>query len=294
MTASPAPFTSEHEDDDPLAPSPPPVALSIAGSDPSGGAGIQADLKTFSALGAYGTTAITALTAQNTRGVTGVHVVPPDFVAQQLATLAEDVRIDAIKIGMLATAQLAGVVGDFLSEQARSARPPYVVLDPVMVATSGDRLLDESAVAAVRELLPLADLVTPNVAEAAVLLDTEPARDLESLSAQAHALVAAGARRVLAKGGHGMPDATDVLADKTAEAGAIVTFVGRRVDTQNTHGTGCSLSSALAALRPQRDSWPATIRDAKDWLTGALAAADTLDIGSGHGPVHHFYDVWSL
>ena len=294
MTASPAGFTSEHGADDPFAPPPPPVALSIAGSDPSGGAGIQADLKTFSALGAYGTTAITALTAQNTRGVTGVHVVPPDFVAQQLATLAEDVRIDAIKIGMLATAQLAGVVGDFLSEQARSARPPYVVLDPVMVATSGDRLLDESAVAAVRELLPLADLVTPNVAEAAVLLDTEPARDLDALAAQAHALVAAGARRVLAKGGHGMPDATDVLADETAEAGAIVTFVGRRVDTQNTHGTGCSLSSALAAMRPQRDSWPATIRDAKDWLTGALAAADTLDIGSGHGPVHHFYDVWSL
>lgn len=293
MTASPAGFTSEHGADDPFAPPPPPVALSIAGSDPSGGAGIQADLKTFSALGAYGTTVITALTAQNTRGVTGVHVVPPDFVAQQLDTLAEDVRIDAIKIGMLATAELAGVVGEFLTQQARSARP-YVVLDPVMVATSGDQLLDESAVAAVRELLPLADLVTPNVAEAAVLLDTEPARDLESLSAQAHALVAAGARRVLAKGGHGMPDATDVLADKTAEAGAIVTFVGRRVDTQNTHGTGCSLSSALAAMRPQRDSWPATIRDAKDWLTGALAAADTLDIGSGHGPVHHFYDVWSL
>ncbi len=293
MTASPAGFTSEHGADDPFAPPPPPVALSIAGSDPSGGAGIQADLKTFSALGAYGTTVITALTAQNTRGVTGVHVVPPDFVAQQLDTLAEDVRIDAIKIGMLATAELAGVVGEFLTQQARSARP-YVVLDPVMVATSGDRLLDESAVAAVRELLPLADLVTPNVAEAAVLLDTEPARDLEALAAQAHALVAAGARRVLAKGGHGMPDATDVLADETAEAGAIVTFVGRRVDTQNTHGTGCSLSSALAALRPQRDSWPATIRDAKDWLTGALAAADTLDIGSGHGPVHHFYDVWSL
>ncbi len=293
MTASPAGFTSEHGADDPFAPPPPPVALSIAGSDPSGGAGIQADLKTFSALGAYGTTVITALTAQNTRGVTGVHVVPPDFVAQQLDTLAEDVRIDAIKIGMLATAELAGVVGEFLTQQARSARP-YVVLDPVMVATSGDRLLDESAVAAVRELLPLADLVTPNVAEAAVLLDTEPARDLEALAAQAHALVAAGARRVLAKGGHGMPDATDVLADETAEAGAIVTFVGRRVDTQNTHGTGCSLSSALAAMRPQRDSWPATIRDAKDWLTGALAAADTLDIGSGHGPVHHFYDVWSL
>ena len=293
MTASPAGFTSEHGVDDPFAPPPPPVALSIAGSDPSGGAGIQADLKTFSALGAYGTTVITALTAQNTRGVTGVHVVPPDFVAQQLDTLAEDVRIDAIKIGMLATAELAGVVGEFLTQQARSARL-YVVLDPVMVATSGDRLLDESAVAAVRELLPLADLVTPNVAEAAVLLDTEPARDLDALAAQAHALVAAGARRVLAKGGHGMPDATDVLADETAEAGAIVTFVGRRVDTQNTHGTGCSLSSALAAMRPQRDSWPATIRDAKDWLTGALAAADTLDIGSGHGPVHHFYDVWSL
>lgn len=279
---------------DPLAPPPPPVALSIAGSDPSGGAGIQADLKTFSALGAYGTTVLTALTAQNTRGVTGVHVVPPDFVAHQLATLVDDVRIDAIKIGMLATAELAGVVAEFLSRQATSSHPPYVVIDPVMIATSGDRLLDESALTAVRELLPLADLITPNVAETAVLLDTDPARDLEDLSAQAHALVTAGARRVLAKGGHGMPDATDVLADASGEAGGIVSFVGRRVDTENTHGTGCSLSSALAALRPQRDSWPAAIRDAKDWLTGALAAADTLAIGSGHGPVHHFYDLWSL
>lgn len=279
---------------DPLDPPPPPVALSIAGSDPSGGAGIQADLKTFSALGAYGTTVITALTAQNTHGVTGVHVVPPEFVAAQLTTLVEDVRVDAIKIGMLATAELAGVVAEFLAARATSTHPPYVVLDPVMVATSGDRLLDEGAVAAVRELLPLADLVTPNVAEAAVLLGGSPARDLDELSAQAHALVAAGARRVLAKGGHGMPDATDVLADATAEAGAIVTFVGRRIDSQNTHGTGCSLSSALAALRPQRDSWPHTIRDAKDWLTGALAAADTLEIGSGHGPVHHFHDVWNL
>ncbi len=268
----------------------PPVALSIAGSDPSGGAGIQADLKTFSALGAFGTTAITALTAQNTHGVTGVHVVPPDFVRLQLDTLARDVRIDAIKIGMLATAELARTVAEFLRERGESAHPPYVVLDPVMVATSGDRLLDEDAVAAVRDLMPLADVITPNVAETAVLLGVGQATNLPELAVQARALIDAGARAVLAKGGHGMPDATDLF--DTAEGKEPSLIIGRRIATSNTHGTGCTLSSAMAALRPQRDSWFDTIRDAKDWLTGALGEADGLDIGSGHGPVHHFYQQW--
>ena len=160
----------------------PPVALTIAGSDPSGGAGIQADLKTFSALGVYGTSVITALTAQSTQGVTGVHVVPPDFVTQQLQTLVADVRLDAIKIGMLANADIIGAVGDFLLHQDHV---DHVVLDPVMVATSGDRLLDDDAVQAMRELMPLASLITPNLAEAAALLDTRPASNMTDMRRQA-------------------------------------------------------------------------------------------------------------
>ena len=175
-----------------------PVALSIAGSDPSGGAGIQADLKTFSALGAYGTSVITALTAQNTVGVSGVHVVPTEFVTQQLETLVADVRVDAIKIGMLANAGIIGAVGDFLGRHPHE----HVVLDPVMVATSGDRLLDDDAIQAMRDLMPLASLITPNLAEAAALLDTRPARTLADMRLHAMALQELGAARVLIKGGH--------------------------------------------------------------------------------------------
>jgi hydroxymethylpyrimidine/phosphomethylpyrimidine kinase len=264
----------------------PPVALTIAGSDPSGGAGIQADLKTFSALGVYGTSVVTALTAQNTRGVTGVHVVPTDFVTQQLETLAADVRLDAIKIGMLANDGIVGAVGDFLRRHPHD----YVVLDPVMVATSGERLLDDDAVQAVRELMPLASLITPNLAEAAALLDTRPARTLPDLRLQAMALQELGAPRVLIKGGHldDGPEAVDLLLDVDGEA----LLRAPRVDTVNTHGTGCTLSSALAALRPQRDSWLEAALDAKSWLTAALAAADVLEIGHGHGPVHHFHEIW--
>ena len=264
----------------------PPVALTIAGSDPSGGAGIQADLKTFSALGAYGTSVVTALTAQSTVGVTGVHVVPPAFVAQQLETLVADVRIDAIKIGMLADAAIARTVGAFLAAQ----RHPIVVLDPVMVATSGDRLLADDAVAAVRALLRLSSLITPNLAEAAVLLDGPVARDVDEMVAQAVALRELGAPRVLLKGGHlteGL--AVDVLVDET---GATL-LEAPRIPTENTHGTGCTLSSALAALRPRRSSWVETARDAKAWLTEALRHADELEIGHGHGPVHHFHALWT-
>jgi len=263
----------------------PPVALTIAGSDPSGGAGIQADLKTFSALGAYGTSVITALTAQNTQGVTGVHVVPTDFVVQQLETLVEDVRIDAIKIGMLATAELADAVGAFL------VRHPYeiVVLDPVMVATSGDQLLAPGAVEAVRRLLPLASVVTPNVPEAAFLLDTDEAGSDAELDEQAHALLGLGARAILLKGGHARSDRS---VDRYVSPEVKLILSSPRVDTLNTHGTGCTLSSALAALRPQRHSWETTVRDAKAWLHGALEHADELHVGRGHGPVHHFYRVW--
>lgn len=265
----------------------PPVVLSIAGSDPSGGAGIQADLKTFSALGAFGTSVVTALTAQNTQGVTGVHVVPARFVNLQLETLVSDVRIDAVKIGMLANAELAATVGAFLDAHPQQV----IVLDPVMVATSGDRLLEDDAVEAVRALSRRSSVITPNLAEAAVLLDTAPARSVAEMRYQAVALKKAGAARVLLKGGHldDEAEAVDVFADTDA----VVELRGPRVHTVNTHGTGCTLSSALAALRPQRTSWAEAATDAKSWLTGALNAADVLEIGQGHGPVHHFHEIWS-
>jgi len=275
----------------------PVVALTIAGSDPSGGAGIQADLKTFSALGVFGTSVITALTAQNTQGVTGIHVVPAPFVVEQLETLVSDVRLDAVKIGMLANAQVAEAVGTFLQAHPQ----PIVVLDPVMVATSGDRLVEDDAVKAIRALLPLSSVVTPNLAEAGVLLDTATAQNVAEMRSQAAALRLLGASRVLLKGGHlegghlegGHLEDGDEAVDVFAEGDAVVELRAPRVRTVNTHGTGCTLSSALAALRPQRESWTETAIDAKTWLTGALAAADVLEVGQGHGPVHHFHQMWS-
>lgn len=259
----------------------PPVALTVAGSDPSGGAGIQADLKTFSALGVYGCAVLTALTAQSTRGVTGVHPVPPEFVTEQLRTLLDDVVVDSVKVGMLGTAAVADAVAGVLAEV-----PAAVVVDPVMVATSGDRLLDDDAVAAIRRLIPLAHLLTPNVPEAAVLLDGPRADDVDSMLVQAHALRAAGAQRVLLKGGH-LPgaDAVDVLVGPEGEQ----VLTAPWVDTVNTHGTGCTLSSAVAALRPQHESWPDAVRAAKSWLHGAIRAGVDLRIGGGYGPVHHLY-----
>lgn len=272
---------------------PVPNSLTIAGSDPSGGAGIQADLKSFSAQGAYGMSVITALTAQNTQGVTGIHAVPLDFVRAQLDTLLADVRVDTVKIGMLATADLARVVGEYLSDTSALGDVP-VVLDPVMVATSGDRLLDDDAVDAVRALLPSVDLVTPNLPELAVLTDSAQARDLDDLARQAELLRERfGAANVYAKGGHlsGTTDAVDLLVGAMTS-----TFAAPWEDTRNTHGTGCSLSSALAALRPQRLDWVEAAADAKAWLARAIGAADTLRVGrtrAGHGPVHHFVDLWS-
>jgi hydroxymethylpyrimidine/phosphomethylpyrimidine kinase len=266
-----------------------PTALTVAGSDPSGGAGIQADLKTFSALGVYGTAVLTALTAQNTRGVTGVHGVPPEFVGEQLATLFADVEVHATKLGMLGTADVVRAVAAALA--GRPAGP--VVCDPVMVATSGDRLIDDAAIDAVRtDLLPLADLVTPNVPEAAVLLDVPPATDVDQLPGQATALLGLGPRAVLLKGGHlGGDDSVDVLA--TADG---VTVTRRpRVDTTSTHGTGCTLSSALAALaaRHRTDDWSRLVDPARDYLHRALEAGESLGVGSGHGPVHHFAGIWA-
>ena len=266
--------------------------LSIAGSDPSGGAGIQADLKTFAAHGAYGMAVIASLTAQNTTGVRRVFSPPASFLAEQLTAISDDITVDAVKIGMLGSADNIGVVGRWLAAH----RPPFVVLDPVMVATSGDRLLDPDAEQSLRALLPLADLLTPNVAELAVLVGGEPARDLDGAIAQGKALASTTGSQVLVKGGHLGSDAggtgrqaTDALVGPD---GSVALVPGPWVDTGNTHGTGCSLSSALAALRPQRDSWAATAIDAKAWLTGALTAADTLGVGHGRGPVDHLHALF--
>jgi len=260
--------------------------LTVAGSDPGGGAGIQADLKTFSALGAYGCAAITALTAQNTRTVTGIHTPPAAFVAEQLDTLLADIRIDAVKIGMVATAEIAAAVAGAL---ARHARGP-VVLDPVMVAKGGDRLLDADAVATLRDrLLPLAAVVTPNLPEAGVLLDRPAPDGPAAMEDAAAALTALGPPAVLLKGGHlDGAESPDLLwAD-----GAAHWLPGRRVATANTHGTGCTLSAAIAALLPVSADLPAAVRAAKAYVAGALAAADRLSVGRGHGPTHHFHALW--
>ena len=266
------------------------VALTIAGSDPSGGAGIQADLKTFSALGAYGTAVLTALTAQNTRGVTGVHGVPAEFVGEQLRTLLDDVTVHATKLGMLGTAE---VVGEVARQLAHRPGGP-VVTDPVMVATSGDRLISEAAVDAVRtELLPVSDLITPNVPEAAALLGVAPATSADELAGQAEALRALGPAAVLLKGGHlGGAESVDVLVDD----GGVVVTRRPRVTTSSTHGTGCTLSSAIAALVARGPggpgAWEPVVEQARDYLQEALAAGESLGIGSGHGPVHHFVRWW--
>lgn len=257
-----------------------PNVLSIAGTDPTGGAGIQADLKAFSALGAYGMTVVTALVAQNTRGVNAIHDVPSEFVTAQLDAVFSDVRVDAVKIGMLNNAAVIRAVVAALGRY----RPPYVVLDPVMVAKSGDRLLETDAVEALRdELLPRVDLVTPNLPEAGDLLGTAESTDLADLGRRLRAL---GVDRVLVKGGH-LDTATsdDVLVAPDGE----VVLSSPRIETSSTHGTGCTLSAAIAALRPQRDDWESAVREAKTYLTGALRAADQLQVGSGHGPVHHFW-----
>jgi hydroxymethylpyrimidine/phosphomethylpyrimidine kinase len=262
-----------------------PNVLSIAGSDPSGGAGIQADLKAFSALGAYGMAVITALTAQNTQGVRSFQTVDPAFVAEQIDAIFADVRVDAVKIGMVATAEIALAIADRLQHHA--AR--NVVLDPVMVAKSGHHLLEADAVAALREaLVPKAQVITPNLPEAAVLLGSQQPTSLDGMQRAVRALHRLGPKWVLLKGGHlSGEESTDLLFD-----GATVTELPvRRIMTQNTHGTGCTLSSAIAALLP-RFAMVEAVRRAKAYLTEAIAASDELLVGNGHGPVHHFHAIW--
>ncbi|WP_341643639.1 bifunctional hydroxymethylpyrimidine kinase/phosphomethylpyrimidine kinase [Thauera sp. SDU_THAU2] len=273
-----------------------PNVVSIAGIDPSGGAGVFADIKTFSALGAFGCGVVAALTAQNTQAVTGVHVPPTDFLRLQIDTLFADVRLHATKIGMLGSAEVTATVADRLAHW-QAAR---VVLDPVMVAKSGDSLLAKSAIAMMREaLFPQAFMITPNLPEAGVLLEQRAPESVKEMYRAAERLrellPQSSERWVLLKGGH-LPgnELTDLLFD----GDRMVELPARRIDTRNTHGTGCTLSSAIAALLPQTagDFRPveAAVRHARQWLVNAIAHADQLAVGSGHGPVHHFHALWRV
>lgn len=263
-----------------------PIALTIAGSDSSGGAGIQADLKTFSALGVYGASAITAVTAQNTTGVSAVHDVPVDMVQAQIDAVFSDCNVAAVKIGMLSRSAIIAAVAERLAQHP--AIP--VVLDPVMVATTGARLISADATGAlIAQLLPRATLITPNLHESAVLIGENMATDEDDMMRQASAILALGAKAVLLKGGHGSgDDSVDLFVTRDD----VRRYAAKRIDTRNTHGTGCTLSSAIAAGLAKGMDLHASIAAAKDYVTRAIAAADRLTIGKGHGPVHHFHGWW--
>lgn len=262
-----------------------PKLLTIAGSDPSGGAGAQADLKTFSAFGCYGMAAITALTVQNTRGVTASYPVAPEIVAAQIDAILSDLAPDAVKIGMVATPEIARAIAQSL--KGRKTR--NIVLDPVLVPTQGVSLGSAGLEAALlSELTPLAQLVTPNLHEAAALTATAPATGVEEMAIQARRLIAAGARAALVKGGHLAGDPVDVLVAD----GEVRLFRGRRIATRHTHGTGCALSSAIAAVLATGEPLVNAVSAAKTWLERALEAADALDLGDGRGPPHHFHALW--
>jgi hydroxymethylpyrimidine/phosphomethylpyrimidine kinase len=260
-----------------------PIALTIAGSDSSAGAGIQADLKTFAAFGVYGASVITALTAQNTKGVTGIHQVPADFVTAQIDAVFGDLDVEAVKIGMVSQRAVIEAIVAGLQHWS----PKHIVLDPVMVATSGDRLLAPDAIEALRtKLIPRALLVTPNLPEAAALLDEPVASSETDIERQGSRLLAMGCGAVLIKGGHGQgAESIDYLV---REAGSVA-LAAPRIATRNTHGTGCSLSSAIAAGLAKGDDLETAVRNAKSWISAAIAAADRLNVGQGHGPIHHFH-----
>jgi hydroxymethylpyrimidine/phosphomethylpyrimidine kinase len=262
-----------------------PVAVTIAGSDSGGGAGIQADLKTFSALGVYGASVITALTAQNSKGVSAIHEVPREFVAAQIDAVFSDLPVGAVKIGMLANSAVIEAVAAGLKRWNQT----NVVLDPVMIATSGARLLQPRAVDVLRRVLvPFAAVITPNLPEAADLLDCPPAKSETEMRDQAQRLLALGARAVLIKGGHAHgPTSADLFVDATDS----IRLAAPRFATKNTHGTGCTLSSAIAAGLAKGHDLHDAMRDAKDYVTSAIATADRLQIGS-RGPVHHFHKWW--
>ncbi len=261
-------------------------ALTIAGSDSGGGAGIQADLKTFSALGVYGACVVTALTAQNTCELRAIHDVPAEFIATQIDAVLDDIRIDAIKIGMLNRTEVIDTVAAALERH----RAGCVVVDPVMMAKNGARLLHADAVTTLRQrLLPLATVITPNLPEAGVLLDEPPPTDESEMTATCKRLAELGPRFVLLKGGHlDTAQSVDVLYDGRR----IVHLPAVRISTRNTHGTGCTLSSAIAAYLARGLEVPEAVARAKDYVTAALRAADALTVGKGQGPVHHFHALW--
>jgi hydroxymethylpyrimidine/phosphomethylpyrimidine kinase len=263
------------------------IAVTIAGSDSSGGAGIQADLKTFSALGVYGASVITALTAQNTRGVQGIQDVPPEFVSQQIDSVFSDLAVDAVKIGMLSRPAVIEAVAAGLDRHGAQ----NVVLDPVMIAASGDPLLVPEAVETLRSvLLPKALVVTPNLPEAAAILDDEVAQSEAEVVSQARRIRALGPRAVLIKGGHAEgAESVDILLDDEG----VTRFPARRVATRNTHGTGCTLSSAIAASLAKGLTLRQAVGNGKRYISAAIQASDKLQIGHGHGPVHHFHALWS-
>lgn len=266
-------------------------ALTIAGSDSGGGAGIQADMKTFAALGCYGMSVPVALTAQNTVHVTGIYPVQPDFVSLQIEAVMEDIGVDAVKIGMLGDVGVIAAVAAGL----KKFRPPNVVLDPVMVAKSGDKLLKDEAVDDLkRTLFPLADVITPNLFEAEVLLGRAVAtpEDMEEAGKQ---LLELGPKAVVVKGGHGQSksDSSDCLVQRS-KGGEVLTewFESRRINTENTHGTGCTFSSAIAAHLAQGSSIRDAVSRAKDYISRAVEAGAAYKLGQGHGPVHHFHLWW--
>ncbi len=262
-------------------------ALTIAGSDSGGGAGIQADLKTFSALGCFGMSAITALTAQNTHSVTGIFPVPPEFIGEQIDAVLSDIGANAVKIGMLHSPEVIETVAKKLAQW----NCPNIVLDPVMISKSGDKLLRDDAVSALKKvLIPKAFIITPNLPEASVLLGREVITP-EDMTRAAKDLAELGCANVLLKGGHLTGrDSLDLLFQKDTDG--LTELPGIRIDTLNSHGTGCSLSSAVCANLARGQELETAVKAAKAWLTGALEAGADYTTGKGHGPVHHFYDLW--
>ena len=261
--------------------------LTIAGSDSGGGAGIQADLKTFSAIGCYGMSVITALTAQNTQGVNGIHAVSPAFAVEQMDAVLSDIGTDAIKIGMLYSAELIEVVAKTLKKHG--ARK--IVLDPVMVAQSGDKLLQDDAIETIKKhLMPLADVVTPNIPEASVLCG-RPLKQWSDIKSAAQMLAQHGSRSILIKGGHGEADQSiDLLY--LAHENRFVRLVADRIKTHNNHGTGCTLSSAIASYMAKGSDIEDAVQKAKTFMNQSIAAGAAYKIGHGHGPVHHFFEWW--
>lgn len=261
-----------------------PVILSIAGSDSSGGAGIQADMKAISALGAYAATAITAITVQNTLGVRAIHPVPPEYVRGQIEAVMEDICPDAIKIGMINDIAIVRVIAESIVKY----KPKHVVFDPVMVSTSGSRLIEDNAIEVlIKELIPLTDIITPNLDEAEVLTGKK-IRNLEEMKEAATKLLLFGCKAVLVKGGHlegeNMYDVL-VIASQTEP----IVFTGKHIDSKNVHGTGCTLSSSIATFLALGEDMPTAVAKAKDYISGAIESGKDVFIGHGNGPLNHSY-----